>query len=68
MAKENFCLFAANGTQKFIFLGRQTINANRRLLFRQKEIRRGGTNIILDGGGENGSGEKSVESRISHQN
>jgi hypothetical protein len=61
-----FCLFAANGTQKFVFLGRQTINANRRLLFRQKDIRTGGTNTILDRGGENGFGEKSVESKISH--
>jgi hypothetical protein len=35
--KANFRLFAANGNaeQKFVFLGRQTINGNRRLLFQQ---------------------------------
>ncbi len=33
----NFCLFAATGTgkRKFVFLGRQTINGNRRLLFQK---------------------------------
>ncbi len=31
----NFRLFAANGNGKLVFLGRQTINGNRRLLFRQ---------------------------------
>ncbi len=33
----NFRLFVANGNgkQKFVFLGRQTINSNRRLLFQQ---------------------------------
>ncbi len=33
----NFCLFAAkgNGKQKFVFLGRQTLNGNRSLLFQQ---------------------------------
>jgi hypothetical protein len=32
---ENFHLFAANRKKKFVFLGRQTINGNRRLLFQQ---------------------------------
>jgi hypothetical protein len=31
----NFCLFAANGNGKFLFLGRQMIKGNRRLLFRK---------------------------------
>ncbi len=31
----NFCLFAAYGRRKFVFLGQQTINSNRRLLFQQ---------------------------------
>jgi hypothetical protein len=35
--KAKFCLFTANGNgkQKFVFLGRQTINDNRQLLFQQ---------------------------------
>jgi hypothetical protein len=35
MKTENFRLFSANGNvkRKFVFLGRQTINGNRRLLF-----------------------------------
>jgi hypothetical protein len=35
--KWNFRLFAANGNgkQKFVFLGRQMINVNRRLLFQR---------------------------------
>ncbi len=31
----NLRLFAPNGRRKFIFLGRQTINGNRHLLFQQ---------------------------------
>ncbi len=31
----NFCLFAANGNAKFLFLGRQILNGNRRLLFQK---------------------------------
>jgi hypothetical protein len=33
---ENFHLLAANGKQKFVLLGRQTINGNGRLLFQQR--------------------------------
>jgi hypothetical protein len=33
--EDNISLFAANGKRKFVFLGRQMINGNRRLLFQQ---------------------------------
>jgi hypothetical protein len=35
METANFCLFAGYGKRKFVFLGRQTINCDRRLLFQQ---------------------------------
>jgi hypothetical protein len=40
MKMENFRLFAANGNRKrkFVLLGRQTINSNRRLLFHQAHL------------------------------
>jgi hypothetical protein len=37
METANFCSLAANGKgkQKFVFIGRQTINSNEQLLFQQ---------------------------------